>query len=277
MIERDHPNLSLRRQCVLLGADRAKLYRQTKGLSKEDLELMRWMDELSLEDPTAGSRRCRDLLRLQGRKVSRKRLRRLRRIMGLEGLRPKRKLSCPARGAQVFPYLLTGLEINHPNQVWCTDITYLPMRRGFMYLAAIVDWHSRKVLGWALSNTCDTALCLAALEMALATAGTAPEILNSDQGCQYTSAEWTGRLTGLGVKISMDGKGRWLDNVVVERFWWSLKHEDVYLQDYETIPALRAGLNAYIGRFNSWRPHQALDGITPDMAYNNNRKIANVA
>lgn len=276
MIEREHPHLSLRRQCALLGADRAKLYRQPKGLSEEDLELMRWMDELHLYDPTAGARRCRDLLRLQGRKVNLKRLRRLRRIMGLEGLRPKRKLSRPARGAQVFPYLLTELEIVRPNQVWCTDITYLPLRRGFVYLAAIIDWHSRKVLGWHVSNTCDTALCLAALAMALATAGTAPEILNSDQGCQYTSGEWVGRLTDLGVKISMDGKGRWRDNIVVERFWWSLKHEDVYIRDYETVPALRSGLQAYIGRFNSWRPHQALLGITPDMAYSGG-KIANVA
>jgi putative transposase len=277
MIEQGHASLSLRRQCALLGADRAKLYRRPKGFSEEDLELMHWMDGLSLADPTAGARRCRDLLRLRGRKVNRKRLRRLRRIMGLEGLRPKRKLSCPARGAQVFPYLLTGLEIERPDQVWCTDITYLPMRHGFMYLAAVIDWHSRKVLGWALSNTCDTALCLAALEMALATAGTAPEIFNSDQGCQYTSAEWITRLTDLGVKISMDGKGRWRDNVVAERFWWSLKHEDVYLRDYETIPALRAGLAVYIGRFNSWRPHQALGGITPDMAYNDKGSFANVA
>lgn len=276
MIEPEHPNLSVRRQCLLLEATRARVYRQPKGFRTDDLELMRWMDEISLKDPTAGARRCRDLQRLQGRRVNRKRLQRLRRIMGLEGLRPKRKLSVPGRHAQRYPYLLEGLAVVRPNQAWCADITYLPMRRGFMYLTAVLDWYSRKVLGWHLSSIMDTAGCLAALNMAVATAGCVPEIFNTDQGSQFTSDEWTGRLKGLGVKVSMDGKGRWRDNIVVERFWWSLKYEDIYLRDYGTVPELRAGLTAYITRYNFWRPHQARGGITPDMAYHDG-EIANIA
>jgi putative transposase len=275
MIETDHPQLSVRRQCALLGADRGRIYRPERGVQAEDLELMRWMDEVSLEDPTAGARRCRDLLRLKGQRVSRKRLQRLRRIMGIEAVRPRRTLSLPEVGAQRFAYLLRGLEIVRPNQVWCADITYLPMRGGFMYLTAILDWYSRKVLGWRLSNTLDAQSCLAALEMALASAGCRPEIFNTDQGCQFTSVEWIGRLSGLGIRISMDGKGCWRDNIVVERFWWSLKHEDVYLRDYATVPALHAGVETYIRRYNTWRPHQALGGITPQMAYEG--KLAHVA
>lgn len=275
MIERDHPRLSVRRQCELLGADRGRVYRPDRGPSAEDLELMRWMDEVSLEDPTAGARRCRDLLRLKGRRISRKRLQRLRRIMGIEAVRPRRSLSVPDARGQRFAYLLRGLDIVRPNQVWCVDITYLPMRSGFLYLTAVLDWYSRKVLGWHLSNTLDTAGCLAALEMATARSGCRPEICNSDQGTQFTSAEWIGRLNEMGVRISMDGKGCWRDNIVVERFWWSLKHEDVYLRDYPTVPALEAGVAAYIHRYNTWRPHQALGGITPQMAYEG--RVTNVA
>ncbi len=275
MIERGHPGISVRRQCALLGADRGRLYRRPVGLSAEDLDLMRWMDEVCLEDPSAGARRCRDLLRLRGRRVNRKRLQRLRRIMGIEGIRPRRKLSLPSVDGQRFPYLLRDLEIAWANQVWCTDITYLPMRGGYMYMTAILDWHSRKVLGWNLSNTLDVNGCLGALTMALETTGCRPEIFNTDQGSQFTSQEWIGRMKKLGIKVSMDGKGRWLDNFVVERFWWSLKHEDVYLREYDTVPALLAGLCAYIERYNSRRPHQALGGITPDMAYEG--KLADVA
>lgn len=275
MIETDHPQLSVRRQCALLGADRGRVYRPERGLRAEDLDLMRWMDEVGLEDPTAGARRCRDLLRLKGQRISRKRLQRLRRIMGIEAVRPRRTLSRPEAGAQRFAYLLRGLEIVRPNQVWCADITYLPMRGGFMYLTAILDWYSRKVLGWRLSNTLDTQSCLAALAMALANTGCRPEIFNTDQGCQFTSTEWIGRLNELGIRISMDGKGCWRDNIVVERFWWSLKHEDVYLRDYATVPALETGVDAYIRRYNTWRPHQALGGITPQMAYEG--KLAHVA
>jgi putative transposase len=274
MIEREHPRLSVRHQCDLLGVARSRAYRVRKGLNDEDLGLMRWMDEISLEDPTAGARRCRDLLRLTGRRISRKRLQRLRRIMGLEAVRPRRKLSVPG-GARPAPYLLAGLDIVHPNQVWCADITYLPMRGSHMYLTAVLDWYSRKVLGWHLSNTLDVHGCLAALEMALSTAGCRPEIFNTDQGCQFTSQEWIGRMAELGIRVSMDGKGRWRDNIVVERFWWSLKHEEVYLRDYGTVPELTAGLSAYIQRYNNWRPHQALGGVTPDMAYGEQR--ANVA
>jgi putative transposase len=275
MIERGHPRISVRRQCALLGADRGRLYRDPVGLSADDLDLMRWMDEVCMEDPSAGARRCRDLLRLRGRRVNRKRLQRLRRIMGIEGIRPRRKLSLPSVDGQRFPYLLRDLEIARANQVWCTDITYLPMRGGYMYMTAILDWHSRKVLGWNLSNTLDVNGCLAALTMALETTGCRPEIFNTDQGSQFTSQEWIGRMKKLGIKVSMDGKGRWLDNFVVERFWWSLKHEEVYLREYDTVPALMAGLSSYIERYNSRRPHQALGGITPDMAYNG--KLADVA
>jgi len=275
MIERGHPRISVRRQCALLGADRGWLYRQPVGLRADDLELMRWMDEVCLEDPSAGARRCRDLLRLRGRRVNRKRLQRLRRIMGLEGIRPRRKLSLPSADGQRFPYLLEGLEIVRANQVWCADITYLPMRDGYMYMTAILDWHSRKVLGWNLSNTLDVNGCLAALTMALEGTGCRPEIFNTDQGSQFTSQEWIGRMKQLGIKVSMDGKGRWLDNFVVERFWWSLKHEDVYLREYRTVPSLMAGLFAYIERYNNRRPHQALGGITPEMAYEG--KLADVA
>jgi putative transposase len=171
--------------------------------------------------------------------------------------------------------LLRGLEIVRPNQVWCADITYLPMRGGFMYQTVIMDWYSLKVLGWRLSNTLDTHSCLRALEMALTRTGCRPEIPNTDQGCQFASVEWIERLRGLGIRISMDGRGCWRDNIVVERFWWSLKHEDVYLRDYQTVPALEAGVGAYIERYNTWRPHQALGGITPQMAYEG--KLANVA
>jgi putative transposase len=275
MIERGHPGISVRRQCALLGADRGRLYRDPVGLSADDLDLMRWMDGVCMEDPSAGARRCRDLLRLRGRRVNRKRLQRLRRIMGIEGIRPRRKLSLPSVDGQRFPYLLRDLEIARANRVWCTDITYLPMRGGYMYMTAILDWHSRKVLGWHLSNTLDVNGCLAALTMALETTGCRPEIFNTDQGSQFTSQEWIGRMKKLGIKVSMDGKGRWLDNFVVERFWWSLKHEEVYLREYDTVPALMAGLSSYIERYNSRRPHQALGGITPDMAYNG--KLADVA
>ena len=275
MIERGHPHLSVRRQSELLGADRGRVYRRPQGLSEEDLALMRWMDEISLEDPTAGARRCRDLLRLKGQRVSRKRLQRLRRIMGIEAVRPRRKLSVPDVRGQRLAYLLRDVEITRPNQVWCADITYLPMRGGFMYLTAILDWYSRKVLGWGLSNTLDTESCLRVFEMALARTGCRPEIVNTDQGSQFTSAEWIERVGQGGTLISMDGKGRWRDNIVVERFWWSLKHEDVYLRDYATVPALEAGVEAYIRRYNTWRPHQALGGITPQMAYEG--KLANVA
>ncbi len=252
--------MSVRRQCELLGADRGRVYRSRRGPSAEDFALMRWMDEISLEDPTAGARRCRDLLRLKGQRVSRKRLQRLRRIMGLEAVRPRRKLSAPDIRGQRFAYLLRDMEIVRPNQVWCADITYLPMRSGFMYLTVVLDWYSRKVLGWCLSNTLDTESCLSAFERAVAATGCRPEIMNTDQGCQFTSAEWIERVGTGGTRISMDGKGRWRDNIVVERFWWSLKHEDVYLRDYTTVPDLEAGVEAYLHRYNTGRPHQALGG-----------------
>jgi putative transposase len=175
--------------------------------------------------------------------------------------------SIPDDGHRKYPYLLRGLAVTLPDQAWCADITYIPMPGGHAYLCAVMDWHSRKVLGWAVSNTMETGLCLEALENALAATGRAPEIFNTDQGCQFTSAEWTGRLLGLGVKISMDGRGRWMDNVFIERLWRSLKYEEIYLREHATVTALRSGLASWFERYNGWRPHEALGNLTPDKVY----------
>jgi putative transposase len=266
MIERGHPHPSVRRQSELPGADRGRVHRKPRGPREADLALMRRMDEIGLEDPTAGARRCRDLLRLEGRRGSRKRLRRLRRLTGIEAVRPRRKPGVPGIRGQRVAYQLRGLEIGRPGQVWRVDITHVPMRGGFMCLTADMDWFSRKVLGRSLSNTLDTGSCLAAFEMAPAKTGCRPEILDSDRGCRFTPDEWIERVGGLGVRIGMDGKGRRRDNIVVKRFWWSPKHEDVHLRDYASVPALKAGVEACIRRYNTWRPHQALGGITPQMA-----------
>ena len=230
---------------------------------------MRAMDEVYLIDPCVGSRRLPEVLEVSyGLTAKRKRLQRLRRIMGLETIwcRPKTSAAHPRH--KKYPYLLRGLKISHPNQVWCADITYVPMLHGHAYLCAVMDWYSRKVLGWALSNTLDTSVCLAALAMALkASGGAIPEIFNTDQGCQFTSEEWIAALQALGIKISMDGKGRWLDNVFVERLWRSLKYEDIYLREYRTVIELEQGLKRWFERYNTWRPHQHLDNQTPAVVY----------
>jgi putative transposase len=267
MVERED-DLSLRRQCELLGVSRNRLYRTASETSAEDLRLMEHIDRLHLEDPSAGARRLAGYLERDGfGRLGRRRVRRLMRAMALEAVYPKPRTSQPGAGAGRYPYLLRNVDIERPDQVWCADISYIPMRRGFMYLVAIVDWYSRKALAWELSNTLDAAFCVRALRRAISQAGTAPQIMNTDQGCQFTSDEWIGFLKEHGVSISMDGKGAWRDNVIVERFWRSVKYEEVYLRSYADGLELSDGLTRYMRHYNERRPHQSLDGATPDEAY----------
>lgn len=267
--------ISVRRQCDLLDVCRSLFYYQPKGEPKENLRLMRVIDELHIEDPTAGSRRMRSYLERRGfGRLSRGRVSRLMKLMGIEAVYPRKRTTIAGGRSGIHPYRLKGLAIDRPNQVWCADITYIPMARGFMYLFCVMDWHSRKVLSWELSNTLDTDFCLRALSRAIETTGTVPEIFNTDQGCQFTSDEWTGRLKELGIAISMDGKGRWLDNVVIERFWRSIKYEDIYLKSYEHAWDLERGIEAYIMRYNFRRPHQALKEATPNEIYEGVVKLA---
>ena len=228
--------------------------------------LMRLIDEIHLQRPFYGSRRARDELGDRGHPVNRKRVQRLMRLMDLRALYPRRRTSQPGKGHKIYPYLLRDLLIERANQVWATDICYIPMAKGFMYLVAIMDWHSRRVLSWRVSNTLDTDFCVEALEEALQRFG-APQIFNTDQGSQFTSEAFTDVLKAHGIEISMDGKGRWVDNVFVERLWRSVKYEDVYLRAYETPTALRAGLARYFEFYNARRRHSALDRRTPDAVY----------
>ena len=263
MLERGHPKLSLRRQCALLELARSGVYRRARPSDDDaDLALMRRIDALFLAWPFLGSRRMAALLRAEGQVVNRKRVQRLMRRMGIAALGPKPRTSQPAPGHKIYPYLLRGLVIDRPNQVWAADITYIPLGRGFLYLVAIIDWASRAVLAWRLSNTLDSAFCVAALEEALARFGK-PEIFNTDQGSQFTSAAFTGRLEAAGVRVSMDGRGRWMDNVFIERLWRSLKYEEVYLKGYADGREARAGIAAWIAFYNGRRPHQALNDRTP--------------
>jgi len=267
--------ISLRRQCDLLGISRSLIYYLPKGESEDNLRIMRELDELHLEDASAGARRMRDYLRRRGwPKISRGRVKRLMMLMGVEAVYPRKRTTIPGGPSGIYPYKLKGLKIDHPNQVWSADITYIPMARGFMYLFAIIDWHSRKVLAWELSNTLDTGFCLRTLNRAVELTGTRPEIFNTDQGSQFTSDEWIGRLKELEITISMDGKGRWLDNVVIERFWRSLKYEDVYLKSYKNGWELERGIEAYIMRYNLKRPHQSLESATPEEVYEGVVKLA---
>jgi putative transposase len=269
------PKISIRRQCDLLGISRSLIYYLPKGEPDDNLKIMRELDELHLEDASAGSRRMRSHLRQRGwQKISRGRVKRLMMLMGIKAVYPRKRTTIPGGPSGIYPYRLKGLKIERPNQVWSADITYIPMARGFMYLFAIIDWHSRKVLSWELSNTLDTGFCLRTLNQAVELTGTAPDIFNTDQGCQFTSDEWIGRLKELEITISMDGKGRWLDNVVIERFWRSLKYEDVYLKSYENGWELERGIEAYIMRYNSERPHQSLEDATPDEVYGGVVKLA---
>ena len=267
MLDRDHPVLSIRRQCDLLWLSRSGVYRaKPPDGEPDDLALMRRIDELFLAHPFLGSRRIALMLSAEGARINRKRVQRLMRTMGIAALGPKPRTSTPAPGHKIFPYLLRGLRIDRPNQVWAADITYIPIGRGFLYLVAIMDWASRAVLSWRLSNTMDTSFCVAALEEALARFGK-PEIFNTDQGSQFTSAAFTGALIAAGITISMDGRGRWMDNVFIERLWRSLKHEDVYLKGYADGREARGGLAAWINFYNGRRPHRALGNRTPMAAW----------
>jgi putative transposase len=261
MIERDHAELSIRQQCHLIGLNRASYYYEATTETSENLALMRLMDQEYMRHPFLGSRRMREYLCRQGYQAGRKRIQRLMRIMGIEALYPKPKLSKGHPDHRVYPYLLRDLKIVCPNQVWSTDITYVPMPNGFMYLVAVIDWYSRYVLSWQLSNTLDGHFCLDALEEALEQS--TPDIFNTDQGVQFTAHRFTGRLEGAGISISMDGRGRALDNIFIERFWRSVKYEEIYLKSYEDVPALEGGLTSYMAYYNTERPHQSLGYKTP--------------
>jgi putative transposase len=261
MMDREHPELSLVRQCSLLGVSRSSLYYQPVPDSAEDLELMALMDRQYLKTPFYGSRKMTAWLRSQGYQVNRKRVRRLMQVMGLQAIYRRPNTSKPAPDHQVYPYLLKGLEINRVNQVWTADITYIPMARGFLYLVAIMDWHSRYVLAWRLSNTLEVDFCMEALAEALSKGR--PEVFNTDQGSQFTSEAFTGLLLEQGIQISMDGKGRYTDNIFVERLWRSIKYEEVYLKAYGNGTEARAGIGAYLDFYNQERPHQALGYRTP--------------
>ncbi len=265
MIDRNH-RLPVSRQCQVLGLPRSTAYYQPVPVSVEELALMRRIDELHLEIPSAGSRTLRTFLRKDGHRLGRQRVRRLMRKMGLEAIYRKPNLSRRHAAHPIYPYLLRHLRIDRSNQVWATDITYIPMRRGFVYLVAIMDWYSRRVLAWRLSNTLSTDFCVEALEEAIARYG-APEIFNTDQGCQFTSAEFTDVLKARDIRISMDGKGCWRDNVFIERLWRTVKYEEVYLKAYDTVSAAKASLGTFFEYYNRRRPHQSLDDETPDAIY----------
>lgn len=267
LLDRDHAVLSVCRQCRLLGVARSGVYRPPRSANDGareggDLGLVRRLDELFTAWPFLGSRRMTALLRAEGQPVNRKRVQRLMRKMGIAALGPKPRTTKPAPGHKIYPYLLRGLTIERPNQVWAVDITYVPIGRGFLYLVAVIDWASRAVLAWRLSNTMDVSFCVSALEEALARFGR-PEIFNTDQGSQFTSAAFTGTLAAAGIRISMDGRGRWMDNVFIERLWRSLKYEDIYLKGYADGREARAGIGLWVAFYNSRRPHQALGNRAP--------------
>lgn len=265
MIEPHHPALSIRRQCELLELNRSSYYLQPAGESAENLALMNEIDRLYMKWPVFGYRMMTAKLRLGGHQVNKKRVQRLLQKMGLQAIYPHKKTSQGHPEHRIYAYLLRNLTIDRPDQVWCADITYIPLRRGFMYLVAIMDWYSRYILAWELSNSLDKAFCLAALEQALRLAQ--PEIFNTDQGAQFTSHAFTGRLAEADVRISMDGRGRVFDNIFIERFWRTLKYQHIYLQDYDSVPELWLGLGRYIQSYNEERPHQSLGYLTPADVY----------
>jgi len=268
MVEPDHKRLSITKQCNLLQINRSSWYYEALGETELNLKLMRLIDEQFLETPYYGARQMARHLRRQGYLVNRKRAKRLMQKMGLMAIYQKPNTSKPHPEHKVYPYLLRGVDIQESNQVWCADVTYIPMRKGFLYFVAIMDWYSRKVLSWRLSNTLDADFCVEALKEALSEHGK-PTIFNSDQGSQFTSLEFTQALMDAGVKISMDGKGRWMDNVMIKRLWRSLKYECVYLNAFETGSETRKGIEKWIKRYNEERPHSSLDDRTPYEAYYN--------
>lgn len=263
----DDEELSVRTQCRLLGVTRSTLYYEACPESAENLSLMRRLDELHLAQPVFGSRRLQIMLGREGVCVNRKRLRRLLQIMGIEAIHPKRRTSCPGDRHQVYPYLLKGLKIQGPDQVWCSDITYIPLQQGFMYLVAVMDWWSRYVLSWEVSNTLDGGFCIRAWEKALTAGRSVPRIHNTDQGSQFTSDGFIEAVESAGTRVSMDGKGRWMDNRFIERLWRSVKHEDVYLNGYRDGLELGRGLGRWFRNYNAVRPHQAIGYATPEAVY----------
>jgi putative transposase len=272
MIDRSD-DLPVSRQAKALGISRGSVYYLPRPVSAEDLSVMHRIDKLHLDYPFAGSRMLQSFLVREGYRIGRRHVATLMKRMGIEALYRRPNTSKPAPGHTIFPYLLRKLPVTRPNQVWATDITYIPMARGFVYLVAVIDWFSRKVLAWRLSITLDTAFCIEALEEAMARYGR-PEIFNSDQGSQFTSAAFTGLLMKHRIKISMDGKGAWRDNVFVERLWRTIKYEEVYLRAYASVPEARASIGRYIdGFYNLRRPHSSLDRQTPDEAYFNAQPI----
>jgi putative transposase len=266
LIEPGHPALSVVRQCELVSISRSGFYYQPVGETELNLALMRLIDAQFLQTPWYGSRQMASHLRRESYKVGRKRIRRLMAKMGLVPIYQRPRTTVPHPEHRIYPYLLRDMAVTRPNQVWCADITYIPMRRGFLYLVAVMDWATRKVLSWRVSNTMDVEFCSAALDEALARFGR-PEIFNTDQGSQFTSPRFTDMLHAAGVRISMDGRGRWMDNVFIERLWRSLKYECVYLHAFETGSELRTGLSRWISYYNARRPHSTLAGRTPDEAY----------
>ena len=266
MVDREHPSLSVVRQCKLLYISRSGLYYQPKGISEEDLTLMKLIDRQYLATPFYGARKIAAWLKSQGRQVNRKRVRRLMRLMGIKAIYRRPRTSTPAPGHKIYPYLLGGMEITRPNQVWAADITYIPMARGFLYLVVIMDWYSRYVLSWRLSNTLDAGFCVDALEEALRKGR--PDICNTDQGAQFTSEAFTGLLEQHRIRISMDGKGSYNDNLFIERLWRTVKYEEVYLKAYQDGRDARASLGDYFRFYNTERPHQALGYQTPAEVFN---------
>ena len=265
MIDRTH-DLPIGKQAEVLDISRGSVYYLPRPVSAADLALMRRIDELHLEFPFAGTRMLHDLLAGEGSKVGRRHVETLMQKMGIEALYRRPSTCKPAPGHKIYPYLLRGLAITRPNQVWAMDITYIPMARGFVYLAVVVDWFSRRVLSWRVSITMEAAFCVETLEEALSQHGK-PEIFNTDQGSQFTGTAFTGLLANRGIAISMDGKGAWRDNVFVERLWRSVKYEEVYLRAYDSVPEARASIGKYLDFYNRRRPHSSLDGTTPDQAY----------
>ena len=271
MVDREHPSLSLVRQCALLGVSRSSLYYRPRAASEEDLSLMGEIDRQYLEAPFYGSRRMQAWLERRGIRVSRKRVQRLMRAMGLRAIYRRPSTSRRSPENPVYPYLLRNVRITRPNQVWAADITYLPMARGFLYLVAVMDWHSRYVLAWRLSNTLEAGFCTEALEEALGQGQ--PEVFNTDQGSQFTSLEFTRVLQDRGVRISMDGKGRYQDNIFVERLWRTVKYEEVYLKAYASVPEAQRELEGYFRFYNGIRPHQALGYRTPAEVFHGEQGI----
>ncbi|MES1945964.1 transposase orfab subunit b [Salinisphaera sp. C84B14] len=276
MIGRDH-TLPITRQCRVLGVARSTAYYRHKPVSNADQKLMQRIDALHLERPFLGSRRIADALADEnGLTVNRKRIQRLMRVMGITALYPKPRLSRPAPGHRIYPYRLRGLRIDQPNQVWASDITYPPMARGFLYLVAVMNWYSLKVLAWQVSNTLDDTFCVDALQRAIARYGR-PEIFNTDQGSQFTGRAFTGVLEAHAITISMDGRGRWMDNVFIERLWRSVKYEEVYVKAYDSGRDAKAGLADYFAFYNAKRHHQGLDRATPDRVYFNDQPLPRAA